>query len=106
MHKLLTIAACIAFLCSCNLSKQSSGNNGLTSQEKNEGWQLLFDGKSTKGWHTYGGEPVGFAWKVKEDLLYLDTSIKENWQIKGGGDIVTDEEYENFELQLEWKIFT
>lgn len=104
MHKLLTIAACIAFLCSCNLSKQSSGNNGLTSQEKNEGWQLLFDGKSTKGWHTYGGEPVGFAWKVKEDLLYLDTSIKENWQIKGGGDIVTDEEYENFELQLEWKI--
>lgn len=47
---------------------------------------------------------MGFAWKVKEDLLYLDTSIKENWQIKGGGDIVTDEEYENFELQLEWKI--
>lgn len=76
----------------------------LTDQEKEEGWQLLFDGQSAKGWHKYGGEPVGSAWKVADGTIYLDTSAKENWQTKGGGDIVTDEEFENFHLKLEWKI--
>jgi hypothetical protein len=78
--------------------------NKLTTEEKNDGWKLMFDGKTTKGWHKYGGNPVGSAWKVKDGELYLDTTIKENWQIKDGGDIVSDEEYENFHLKLEWNI--
>ncbi len=78
--------------------------NELTNEENSSGWQLLFDGKSTKGWHKYGKEPVGTAWKVREGNLVLDTTEKENWQTKGGGDIVTDEEFENFHLQLDWKI--
>lgn len=78
--------------------------NTLTDAQVNEGWQLLFDGQSTKGWHKYGGKPVGSAWKVADGTLYLDTTIKENWQIKDGGDIITDEEFENFHLKLEWKI--
>jgi hypothetical protein len=79
----------------------------LTEEQKADGWQLLFDGQSTKGWHKYGGKPVGSAWKVSEGNLYLDTTIKDeknNWQIKDGGDIITDEEFENFHLKLEWKI--
>lgn len=105
-------------LLSCNNSGKSNGegkedttkattemtNNTLTDAQKAEGWQLLFDGQSTKGWHKYGGEPVGSAWKVADGAMYLDTSAKENWQTKGGGDIVTDEEYDNFHLKLEWKI--
>ncbi len=67
-------------------------------------WTPLFDGKSTAGWHKYGGGPVGEAWKVSDGLLYLDTLAQDDWKIKGGGDIVTDKEYENFHLQLEWKI--
>ena len=78
--------------------------NVLTDQQKTEGWQLLFDGESTKGWHKYGGKPVGSAWKVADGALYLDTTIKENWQIKDGGDIVSDSAFENFHLKLEWKI--
>ncbi|HWR33718.1 MAG TPA: DUF1080 domain-containing protein, partial [Chitinophagaceae bacterium] len=58
----------------------------------------------TRGWHKYGGGKTGSAWKVKDGYLFLDTTIKENWQIKDGGDIVSDEEYENFHLRLEWKI--
>lgn len=76
----------------------------LTEEQKAEGWKLLFDGKTTSGWHKYGGGPAGSAWKVADGMLYLDTAIKENWQIKGGGDIVTDEEFDNFHLKLEWKI--
>ena len=42
--------------------------------------------------------------KVADGTLYLDTTQKEGWQIKGGGDIVTNDEYENFDLKLDWKI--
>jgi len=85
-------------------AKEGLGMNVLTDQQKAEGWQLLFDGESTKGWHKYGGKPVGSAWKVADGALYLDTTIKENWQIKYGGDIVSDSAFENFHLKLEWKI--
>jgi hypothetical protein len=74
--------------------------NTLTKKEKKEGWKLLFDGKTTKGWHTYLRDTVGSKWQVKDDALVFDPSQPKN----GGGDIVTNEEYENFELNLEWKI--
>ena len=62
------------------------------------GWKKLFDGKTKKGWHSYGKATAGDAWKIADGALYVDPSIKE------GGDLVTDEEYSNFDLKLEWKI--
>lgn len=73
-----------------------------TAQEKK--WTSLFDGKSTAGWHTYGKATVGEAWKVVEGSLMLDPSQKEGWQIKGGGDIVSNDSFDDFHLQLEWRI--
>lgn len=79
----------------------------LSQEEINDGWEALFDGKTTAGWHKYGGAAVGSAWKVEEGgILHLDASQKQDWQIKDGGDIVSDKEYENFHLKLEWKIDT
>lgn len=72
--------------------------NTLTPQEKTAGWRLLFDGTSTKGWHTFGKDRV-VGWDVKDgELIALG---------QGGdhaNDIVTDEEFENFELQVDWKL--
>ncbi|MBL0334635.1 MAG: DUF1080 domain-containing protein [Chitinophagaceae bacterium] len=82
----------------------TTGQNTLTAQEKTDGWQLLFDGKTSQGWHKYGGGPVGAAWKIADGTIYLDTTVKENWQVKEGGDFLTDEEFENYHLKLEWKI--
>jgi Domain of Unknown Function (DUF1080) len=76
----------------------------LTEEQKKEGWQLLFDGKTLNGWHKYGGDSVGTAWKVADGTFYLDTTERVDWQIKGGGDIITDSAFENFHLKLEWKI--
>jgi hypothetical protein len=118
MMKLITGAVLVAALAACNNSgnsgtsndadsntiKVSQSVNMLTDAEKTEGWELLFDGQSVKGWHKYGGAAVGSAWKVADGTLYLDTTIKENWQIKDGGDIISDDEFENFHLKLEWKI--
>jgi hypothetical protein len=73
-------------------------------KEINQEWQSLFDGKTTAGWHKYGGGAVGSAWKIADGALFLDTSKKRDWQTDNGGDIVTQEEFENFELKLEWKI--
>lgn len=96
------IAALILF--ACNSSETKTNNSALDSSIKNNDWQLLFDGKTTAGWHTYGKDSAGKAWKAEESTLHLDASVKNGWQTKDGGDIVTNNEYENFDLKLEWKI--
>ena len=80
--------------------------SALTEEEQKDGWISLFDGQTTKGWHKYGNKPIGSAWKVVDGTLHLDASQKDNWQIRDGGDIVSDEEYDNFHFKLEWKIDT
>lgn len=74
--------------------------NTLTKKEKREGWKLLFDGKTTQGWHTYLRDTVGSKWQVRDGALVFDPSQPQS----GGGDIVTNDVYENYELTLEWKI--
>lgn len=61
---------------------------------------MLFDGKTKQGWHTYLRDTVGAKWQVKDGALVFDPSQPNS----GGGDIVTNDAFENFELQLEWKI--
>jgi Domain of Unknown Function (DUF1080) len=113
MIKLLAGGIILLSFASCNNSADSekktndSGQqstmgpvtNALSDEEKNQGWQLLFDGQSTKGWHKYGGGPVGSGWKIADGTIYVDTSDK-----VGGGDIATNDDYDNFDLKLEWKI--
>jgi cytochrome c len=100
----------LSFLTACkNESAKTAppppADNELSEQEKTEGWKLLFDGKTLNGWHKYGGAPVGKKWTVSDGAIHLDARRQEGqWQAIGGGDIVTNEEYENFELRLEWKI--
>lgn len=79
-------------------------HNVLTEKEKGEGWKLLFDGKTTAGWRNFKSTTIGSAWKVKDGALHLDNSVKKDWQVVGGGDIITEEEFENFELSIEWKL--
>lgn len=83
---------------------QPISNNTLTEKEKQEGWKLLFDGKTTNGWRNYKSDKIGSAWKVKDGMLYLDNKNKKDWQIVDGGDIITDSAYDNYVLELEWKI--
>ena len=93
----------IAILIACVLSVTgvyAQQPNTLSKKEKKQGWKLLFDGKSTQGWHTYLRDTVGSKWQVKDGVILFDTSKPRN----GGGDLVTNDEFENFELQLEWKI--
>jgi Domain of Unknown Function (DUF1080) len=69
--------------------------NTLTKAEKKAGWKLLFDGKTTKGWVGYKSPAIPDSWKVIKGVLTLDGK---------GGDIMTEAEYQDFELVLDWKI--
>jgi hypothetical protein len=91
-------AAMLFFLCSS--LKINTMKNSLSPTEKDSGWEILFDGKSTDKWHNYGKQNVGNEWKIEDGVLHLDASAKD----KEGGDLVTNEEYGNFDLKLDWKI--
>jgi hypothetical protein len=109
MIKNILVAGSAVVMLSCNNSaskqtSQSTSMNTLTSEEKKDGWELLFDGESTKGWHKYGNKPVGKSWKVADGTIYLDASVKKEGKVADGGDIVTDKDFDNFHLKYDWKI--
>ena len=76
------------------------------SCEKNESeWIDLFDGKSTDGWRAYNGNEIPQKWAAVDGELTFDTDLKLEDEWKGGGDIIYyKEEFEYFELYLEWKL--
>ncbi len=74
-------------------------DNRLIKKERKAGWELLFDGRTLKGWHSWKQTSVGAAWSVKDAAIHLDPSVKE-----GRGDIVTDGVYDNYEFRFSWKI--
>jgi hypothetical protein len=77
--------------------------NHLTARQKAEGWKLLWDGKTTKGWR--GAKLDGFppkGWEIKDGVLSVLSSG--GAEARNGGDIVTLEEFSNFELEVDFKI--
>lgn len=70
--------------------------NTLTDAEKQAGWKLLFDGKTTDGWRNYQKQTISPGWKVIDGILTCSG--------KGAGDIITTDQYDNFELQIDFRI--
>ncbi|MEK0447186.1 MAG: Quinoprotein glucose dehydrogenase precursor [Verrucomicrobiota bacterium] len=70
--------------------------NTLSTEERAGGWQLLFDGKDPAPfWRSFKKETLPAGWVAEEGSLFRKEKA---------GDIVTKEEFENFELSIEWKI--
>ena len=76
----------------------------LTDQQKGEGWKLLFDGQTKDGWQIFKARKNN-TWEVKNGTLH---AIALDETTKGVGDersdIMTTNEYGNFELTFDWKI--
>jgi len=102
MYKFISVLAAVVIFFSFNSFKSDpmSSSQKNPSIQKDDGWITLFDGKTTNGWHTYGKKTAGNEWKVEDGALHLDASTPN----KEGGDLVTNDEYKNFDLKLEWKI--
>jgi glucose/arabinose dehydrogenase len=70
--------------------------NGLTEAEQRAGWRLIFDGNSTDGWRNYRQDDISDGWQVKNGALLRVA--------QSAGDIVTEEQFEFFELSMEYRI--
>jgi hypothetical protein len=66
----------------------------LTEAEKKDGWKLLFDGHTTTGWHNFQKQSIQ-GWMVQDGVLTTPGNQ---------GDIVSERQFENFELSIEWRI--
>ncbi|MFI5155493.1 MAG: DUF1080 domain-containing protein [Chitinophagales bacterium] len=96
--KLLASVFITCFMLAC--ANHSEQHNVLSDQEIKEGWKLLFDGTSTKGWHIFNRGEIPSAWSADSGMLVCNPHAK---NVKHG-DLVTENEYENFDLIFEWKI--
>lgn len=96
--KTISLSICACFLLVGVTFAQKP--NALSNKEKKDGWVLLFDGKSTKGWHTFQKDKATAAWAVQDGALVFNPAADKTER----GDLVTDQEYENYDLIIEWKI--
>jgi hypothetical protein len=78
------------------MENQGNEENALTQSEKDAGWQLLFDGKSMENFKGFRKDEVPSAWQVEDGAITLAG--------KEGGDLITKDQYKNFELSIDWKI--
>jgi hypothetical protein len=71
-------------------------NAGSTSGAPDaNGWRSLFDGTSLDAWRGYKGDKVPAGWRIADRTLAKDTNV---------GDLVSKDEFGDFELELEWKL--
>lgn len=97
------IIAAVAVFSACGSGQKEENNQDTTatpSTAENQEWVSLFDGSTTTGWHTYLKDSASAAWIAQDGELRFNPDVPPEQR----GDIVTDGEYENFELELEWKI--
>ena len=71
--------------------------NTLTDEEKDAGWKLLFNGKDLNGWHNFKRKGVRPGWQVKDGVLTCADP-------HNAGDLCTDDQFDWFELQLDYNI--
>ncbi|RFS23974.1 DUF1080 domain-containing protein [Chitinophaga silvatica] len=79
----------------------SNAAAALTDTEKAEGWQLLYNGKDLTGWRIFKNKPAD-TWVAEGAILHCLGSKTDKSDKRG--DLITDKEFENFELQADWKL--
>jgi hypothetical protein len=97
---LIALAASVLTLTGCATHHSATcchRINTLTDAEKTAGWQLLFDGQDFAGWHNFKSDGIRSGWQVKDGaLVCVDPH--------NAGDIVTSNQFDWFELQLDYNI--
>jgi len=89
------LSSLLALVFTSTLHAEDAAPNTLTDAEKKAGWKLLFDGKDASAqWRGYKMDKLPDGWKAEDGALVRH----------GGPDIVTKDEFESFELAIDWKI--
>ncbi|MCX6998630.1 MAG: DUF1080 domain-containing protein [Kiritimatiellaeota bacterium] len=86
-----------------NTASAGAAPNTLTDQERQAGWRLLWDGKTTAGWRSAQAEAFpAQGWTIRDGVLTVHEN--KDQESAAGGDIITREKYSSFELQVDFKI--
>ena len=89
-------AAAIVIALACSGAGQHSGMSGnMGSTGQQPAWRSLFDGRSADAWRAYRGTALPAGWKVADGMLFKEAPTE---------DIVTKEQFGDFELEFEWKV--
>ena len=107
MTKRITLIMLFAlFISSCKSNTKEEASKETTETTTESEWIHLFDGTSTEGWRAYNGTELPPQWVIKDGILTFDKEKKnKELEHEGGKDIIyAAEEFDNFELYLEWKI--
>lgn len=97
MKKIVLFISLASFIMSFSTNNKQKDNT-LTKKEKKQGWILLFDGATMNGWRAYKNKESD-GWDVKDGELYCkETGVKKR------ADLITNSQYENYELLIDWKI--
>jgi len=97
---ILFVAILLGFV--SQMKADCNKDNNLSLQEKAAGWTLLFDGKTFNGWHGYNGQSTK-SWSIEKDCTLKSVGTEGNYGSDLRADLVTDQQYENFELNIDWK---
>ena len=76
-------------------SSTASGTGSLTADQRAGGWRPLFDGTNTSAWRGYKSATLPAGWSIVDGVLTKSTSV---------GDLITKDQFGNFELALDWKL--
>lgn len=101
---LLTLLLVLA--CKNEVKKNPSTAQPISEEvSSSDDWIHLFDGTSTDGWRAYNGETLPEQWVIEDGALTFDTEKRLEADKQGGKDIIyAADEFDNFELYLEWKL--
>lgn len=105
MNKIVLLLSLTLLIISCKSEPKKESESLIEASPDTQDWIYLFDGISTKGWRAFNGDELPPGWTVKDSMLTFDTELGLEQDYKGGIDIIYGlEEFDNFELYLEWKI--
>lgn len=85
----------LVLMISVALAYGSAGNAQVNANASPLGWRVLFDGTGTTAWRGFRRPDLPSGWQAVDGALT---------RVRGGGDIVTRDEFGDFELELEWKV--
>ncbi|MFZ9004890.1 MAG: 3-keto-disaccharide hydrolase [Robiginitalea sp.] len=106
MNKVLLSLCLVTFFVSCKPDSKKIVNteNSPAESAENE-WITLFDGASLDGWRGYNMDSLPPGWVIEDGAIAFNTELGLEQDYQGGVDILYGkEEFDNFELYLEWKL--
>ena len=99
MKRFLSNIALLFLVSALASSARTQDPNSLTPEEQQAGWRLLFDGQTTTGWRGYKSTTMPASWRVENGSL-----LARRTQGESCGDIITVDQFDDFELVWEWKM--